>query len=207
MGISLKANSIRLLSVWSQVEQPKALTGTLCPRLEQERSTEPSSSSRLTLEVLERSLAQGDIATSLTCKAKQTQQYFFSHFCRFQDSLHNTLQHSVGSGEWHGRRHNTSRCEHRDSWGSLLMGFVTGNAKNSYWPHRGWYLSWKIWGDLQDLFKISVSVPWMTTGGKKLKAVQSREGFLCLCLILSTEVAALIQIKQNDQLCKEQGFI
>lgn len=24
--------------------------------------------------------------------------FFFSHFCRFQDSLHNTLQHSVGSG-------------------------------------------------------------------------------------------------------------
>lgn len=81
-----------------KLEQPK-LTGTVSLRLEQEKSTEASSRSRLILALVERSLAQQNIATSLKCKAKQTKLLFFSsRFRRFQDSLHDTLQRSMGLG-------------------------------------------------------------------------------------------------------------
>lgn len=73
-----------------QRDQPK-LTGALWLRLEQEKSREPSSSSRLTLAVVERSPAQPDIATSLKCKAKQTQQCFFKSIFTGFRTLYTTL--------------------------------------------------------------------------------------------------------------------
>lgn len=111
-----------------KLEQPK-LTGTLWPRLEQEKSTDPSSSSRLTLEVVERSPAQGDIATSLKCKAKQIQPFSYSIFAGFR-TLYTTLCNTAWHQECDTAGSTTPRGVSTGTHGgSLLMGFVTGNAK------------------------------------------------------------------------------